>query len=171
MTEGRSYLVYIYVDPESNRIVASAKLNKFLNKTIPEYTLGEEVELVIESDTDLGFKAIVNNRHWGVLYETEFFEQLDKGLKIKGYIKKVRDDHKIDLSLHPLGYEKVDPVAQMILDQLKKDCGFIPVSDKSDAWLVYRVFGISKKTFKQAVGNLYKKWLVTISIEGIRLNN
>ncbi len=171
MTEGRSYLVYIYVDPESNRIVASAKLTKFLNKTIPEYTVGQEVDLVIESETDLGFKAIVNNQHWGVLYENEVFEQLDKGLKIKGYIKKIRDDHKIDLSLHPLGYEKVDPVAQMILDQLKKDGGFIPVSDKSDAELVYRVFGISKKTFKQAVGNLYKKRIITVSIEGIRLNS
>ena len=171
MTEGRSYLVYIYVDEETHRIVASAKLNKFLDKSLPDYTVGQEVDLVIESETDLGYKAIVNNLHWGILYENEVFEQLAKGLKIKGYIKKIRPDNKIDLSLHPLGYEKVDPLTQMILDEMKKMGGFIAVSDKSDAEEVYRVFGISKKSFKQAIGALYKKRLITISPDGIRLNN
>lgn len=170
MTEERSYLVYIYVDEETSRIVASAKLNKFLNKTVPEYVTGQEVDLIIESETDLGYKAIVNNQHWGILYENEVFEQLDKGLKIKGYIKKIRTDNKIDLSLQPLGYEKVDPITQMILDQLKKTGGFIDVSDKSEAEKVYRVFGISKKTFKQALGALYKQRLITITPDGIRLN-
>jgi predicted RNA-binding protein (virulence factor B family) len=169
MTEGRSYLVYIYVDEESKRIVASAKLGKFLDKSVPDYPVGQEVNLVIESETDLGYKAIINNSHWGILYENEVFEQLAKGLKIKGYIKKIRPDNKIDLSLHPLGYEKVDPLTQMILDELKKEGGFIAVSDKSDAEEVYRVFGISKKSFKQAVGALYKRRLITISPEGIRL--
>ncbi len=169
MLEGRSYLVYIYVDEETRRIVASAKLNKFLDKSLPEYEIGQEVDLVIESETDLGYKAIVNNSHWGILYENEVFEQLAKGLKIKGYIKKIRQDNKIDLSLHPLGYEKVDPLAQMILDELKKGGGFIPVSDKSNAEEVYRVFGISKKSFKQAIGALYKKRIISISPDGIRM--
>ncbi len=169
MTEGRSYLVYIYVDEETRRIVASAKLNKFLDKIPPDYTIGQEVDLIIESETDLGYKAIINNHHWGILYENEVFEQLAKGLKIKGYIRKIRSDNKIDLALHPLGYEKVDPLTQMILDELKKEGGFIAVSDKSDAELVYRVFGISKKSFKQAVGALYKRRLITIGPEGIRL--
>jgi len=169
MMEERSYLVYIHVDEESKRIVASAKLNKFLDKTVPEYTIGQEVDLVIESETELGYKAIVNNQHWGILYENEVFEQLAKGLKMKGYIKKIRTDNKIDLSLQPLGYVKVDPMSQMIMDQLKKEGGFIAVSDKSDAELVYQVFGISKKTFKQAVGALYKKRLITIDTDGIRL--
>lgn len=168
MMEGRSYLVYIYVDEESKRIVASAKLNKFLDKTVPEYIVGQEVDLVVESETDLGYKAIVNNQHWGILYENEVFEQLAKGLKCKGYIKKIRTDNKIDLSLHPLGYEKVDPITQMILDELKKSGGFIAVSDKSEAEQVYRVFGISKKSFKQAIGALYKKRLITIETDGIR---
>ena len=171
MIEGRSYLVYIHVDEESKRIVASAKLNKFLDKTVPEYVTGQEVDLVIESETDLGYKAIVNNLHWGILYENEVFEQLAKGIKMKGYIKKVRTDNKIDLSLQPLGYVKVDPITQMILDELKKAGGFIAVSDKSEAEEVYRVFGISKKTFKQAVGSLYKKRLITIGTDGIRLNS
>ena len=169
MTEGRSYLVYIYVDEESKRIVASAKLGKFLDKSVPEYTIGQEVELVIESETDLGYKAIINNSHWGILYENEVFEQLAKGLKIKGFIKKIRPDNKIDLSLHPLGYEKVDPLTLMILDELKKEGGFIAVSDKSEAEEVYRVFGISKKSFKQAIGALYKRRMITISPDGIRL--
>ena len=171
MEEERSYLVYIYVDAESKRIVASAKLNKFLNKTVPEYTVGQQVDLVVESETDLGFKAIINNSHWGILYENEVFEQLDKGLKIKGYIKKIRTDDKIDLSLQPIGYDKVDPISQMILDQLNGVGGFIAVSDKSDAEQVYRVFGISKKSFKQAIGALYKKRLITIGTDGIRLNS
>jgi len=169
MTEGRSYLVFIYVDEESKRIVASAKLGKFLDKSIPDYTVGQEVNLVIESETDLGYKAIINNSHWGILYENEVFEQLAKGLKIKGYIKKIRPDNKIDLSLHPLGYEKVDPLTQMILDELKKEGGFIAVSDKSEAEEVYRVFGISKKSFKQAIGALYKRRIISISPDGIRL--
>ena len=169
MTEGRSYLVYIHVDAESQRIVASAKLSKFLDKTLPEYAIGQEVDLIIESETDLGYKAIVNNLNWGILYENEVFEQLAKGLKIKGYIKKIRTDNKIDLSLHPLGYEKVDPITKMILDQLKKDGGFIAVSDKSEAELVYKIFGVSKKAFKQAVGALYKQRKITIGIDGIRL--
>jgi predicted RNA-binding protein (virulence factor B family) len=170
MTEERSYLVYIYVDEETQRIAASAKINKFLDKTLPEYVVGQEVELIIESETDLGYKAIVNNKHWGILYENEVFEQLAKGLKLKGYIKKIRTDNKIDLSLHPLGYDKVDPITQMILDELKKEGGFVAVSDKSDAELVYRIFGISKKSFKQAVGALYKRRLITIEKDGIRLN-
>jgi hypothetical protein len=171
MIEGRSYLVYIYVDPESRRIVASAKLNKFLDKILPEYVVGQEVDLVVESETDLGYKAIVNNQHWGILYENEVFEQLAKGLKLKGYIKKIRTDNKIDLSLQPIGYEKVDPITQMILDELKKAGGFIAVSDKSEAELVYQVFGVSKKSFKQAIGALYKKRLITIGTDGIRLIN
>jgi len=169
MTEGRSYLVYIYVDEETHRIVASAKLNKFLDKPVPEYAIGQEVDLIIESETDLGYKAIVNNCHWGILYENEVFEQLAKGLKIKGYIKKIRPDKKIDLSLHALGYEKVDPLTQMILDELKKAGGYIAVSDKSDAEEVYRIFGISKKSFKQALGALYKRRLISINPNGIRL--
>ena len=149
--------------------MASAKLGKFLDKSIPDYAIGQEVELIIESETDLGYKAIINNSHWGILYENEVFEQLSKGLKIKGFIKKIRPDNKIDLSLHPLGYEKVDPLTQMILDELKKEGGFIPVSDKSEAEEVYRFFGISKKSYKQAIGALYKRRMITISPDGIRL--
>ena len=169
MTEGRSYLVYIYIDEETGRIAASAKLNKFIGKTIPQYAEGEEVDLIIDSETDLGFNAIVNNLHWGMLYENEVFEQLDKGQRLKGYIKKIRPDNKIDLTLYKLGYEKVDAVAQGILDMLKQHGGSMKVTDKSEAETIYRMFGISKKTFKKAVGALYKKRLILLEPESIRL--
>lgn len=169
MMERRSYIVYVYFDVESQRIVASAKLNKFLNKEIPVYAPGQEVDLLIESETDLGFKAIVNNCHWGILYENEVFEQLDKGMKIKGYVKKIREDKKIDLQLHPFGYQKVDSLAESILEQLRQSGGFLPISDKSSAEEIYREFGISKKTFKQAIGQLYKKRLIIIENMGIAI--
>lgn len=169
MTEGRSYLVYIYIDEETGRIAASAKLSKFIGKTIPQYAEGEEVDLIIESESDLGFNAIINNLHWGMLYENEVFEQLDKGQRLKGYIKKVRPDNKIDLTLYKRGYEKVDAVAQGILDMLKQHGGSMKVTDKSEAETIYRLFGISKKTFKKAIGALYKKRLILLEPESIRL--
>ena len=169
MNEGRSYLVYIYIDEETGRIAASAKLNKFLGKTIPQYKEGEEVDLIIDSENDLGFNAIVNNLHWGMLYENEVFEQLDKGQPLKGYIKKLRPDNKIDLTLYKPGYEKVDAIAQGILDMLKQHGGTIKVTDKSEAETIYRLFGISKKTFKKAIGALYKKRLILLEPEHIRL--
>lgn len=171
MVEGRSYLVYIYVDEESGRIAASAKLNKFLGKSVPQYQPGEEVDLILESESDLGYNAIINNSHSGILYENEVFEQLEKGQKIKGYIKKIREDHKIDLSLYKSGYEKVDPVAQSILDMLKKEEGILKVTDKSDAEIIYELFGVSKKTFKKAIGALYKQRLIILESDHIKLSN
>ncbi len=171
MIEGRSYLVYVYLDEKTNRIAASAKLSKFLNNTVPQYTIGEEVDIILESETELGFNAIINNSHWGLLYENEVFEQLEKGQRLKGYIKKIREDNKIDLSLHKPGYERVEPVEQAILEMLKEKGGKIPVSDKSDAELIYQLFGVSKKTFKKAVGALYKKRLIILEPNQIRIKS
>jgi hypothetical protein len=171
MIEGRSYLVYVYLDEKTNRIAASAKLSKYLNKTVPQYTIGEEVDLILESETELGYNAIINNSHWGLLYESEVFEQLEKGQRLKGYIKKVREDNKIDLSLHKPGYERVEPVEKAILDMLNKKGGAVPVSDKSDAETIYSLFGVSKKTFKKAIGALYKKRLIIIEPDQIRIKS
>jgi uncharacterized protein len=171
MIEGRSYLVYVYLDEKTNRIAASAKLSKFLNKTVPEYKEGDEVDLIIESENDLGFNAIINNLHWGMLYENEVFEQLDKGQRLKGYIKKVRSDNKIDLTLYKPGYEKIDTIAQGILDMLKQQGGSIKVTDKSEAETIYQLFGISKKTFKKAIGALYKKHLIILEPNQIRIKS
>ena len=169
MEEGKSYIVYVYVDPDSKRMVASAKLDKFLDNLPPEYQDGQEVDLLICGSTDMGYKAIIENMHWGMLYKNEVFQDLSKGQKIKGYIKKIREDEKIDLTLQKQGYEKVDDLSQVIIDKLKEKGGFIAITDKSPAELIYQLFGVSKKTYKKAVGALYKARIVAIEDNGIRM--
>lgn len=169
MVMGRSYLVYVYLDPDSKRIVASAKLEKFLDNVIPDYQTGEEVRVIIESDSDLGYNAIINHLHRGILYHDELPAPLHIGQQMKVYIKKMREDHKIDLSLYRPGYEQVDGVSQHILDKLNEAGGFLPFTDKSDAALIYDQFGISKKVYKKAVGTLYRQKRIMLEEKGIRL--
>jgi hypothetical protein len=169
MLEGNSYWVYIYLDLLSNRIAASAKLNKFLDNTPPEYTKGQEVDLIIMEETDLGYKAIVNLEHSGMLYKNQVFQNLDIGLKTKGYINKVRNDEKIDLLLDKPGYEKVDAISEKILNELRENRGFMAVSDKTSPDMIQAMFGISKKSFKKAIGSLYKKKLISFESDGIKL--
>jgi predicted RNA-binding protein (virulence factor B family) len=169
MVEGGTYLVYVYLDDETDRVVASAKVDKFLDNTIPEYEAGDEVDLLIAEKTDLGYKAIVNGTHWGMIYENEIFTPVETGQYLKGYIKKVRDDDKLDISLQKEGYDQVDGISQNILEKLKEAGGFLAVSDKSPAEMIYHLFGISKKNFKKAIGALYRKQLITISKEGIKI--
>ncbi len=170
MEEGYSYVVHIYVDDVSNRIVGSAKVEDFLDLTPHEFTEGQEVDLVLYSHTDIGYKAIINNTHTGVVYNSDVFRKLDRGEKTKGYIKRIREDRKIDLLIDKPGYEKIDDISQKILDKLKEEKGFIPLVDKSPAEAIYDMFGISKKTFKKAIGSLYKARLITIEEAGIKLN-
>ncbi|WP_111444683.1 CvfB family protein [Breznakibacter xylanolyticus] len=169
MREGGKYLVYVYLDDESGRVVASAKIEKFLDNVIPTYEINQEVSLMVIGETDLGYTAIVNNLHTGLLYASEVFEYLEPGQRITGYVKKVREDEKIDLILHKPGYEKIDKISSDILDVIRKNGGFIPVNDKSDAEMIYDTFGISKKSFKKAIGALYKQRLIVIEAEGVRL--
>lgn len=169
MEEGKSYIVYIYFDKDSRRIAASAKINKFLDNVPPAYETGEEVDLLIINETDLGFNAVVNNAHKGILYKNEVFKPLTKGLRLKGYIKNIREDDKIDLSILPLGYGKVDNISQAILDKLAVHHGFLPLTDKTDPEIIYEKLQISKKAFKMAVGNLYKARLIELDQKGIRL--
>ncbi len=169
MVAGKSYLVYVYLDPDSNRIAASAKLEKFLDNVIPEYQAGEEVSLIVESESELGYNAIINNLHRGILYHDELPGPLKKGDRLRAYIKKVREDKKIDLSLYRPGYAQVDSVSMNILDILKKAGGFLPLTDKSDAALIFDQFAISKKIFKKAVGCLYKQRLISLEEKGIRI--
>lgn len=169
MVEGRSYLVCLFLDVLTKRIAASAKVDKFLDNTPPEYNPGDEVQLMIAEETDLGFKAIVNNEHWGMLYKNQIYQPLSPGLKITGYINKVRDDEKIDLLLEKPGYEKVDAISQKILDELKQNRGFMAVSDNTSPEMINALFGISKKNFKKAIGSLYKKRMITFDSDGIRL--
>jgi predicted RNA-binding protein (virulence factor B family) len=169
MVEGRSYLVCLFLDILTKRIAASAKIDKFLDNTPPEYEPGDEVQLLIAEETDLGFKAIVNNEHWGMLYKNQIYQPLSPGQRITGYVNKVRDDEKIDLLLEKPGYEKVDSISQKILDELKQNRGFMAVSDNTSPEMINAMFGISKKNFKKAIGSLYKKRMITFDSDGIRL--
>jgi predicted RNA-binding protein (virulence factor B family) len=163
------YVVGLYIDYETNRLAASAKVDKFIDNTPPEYEVGQEVDILIYNKTDLGYSAIVNNAHWGILYENEVFRHLNRGKQLKGYIKKIRDDEKIDLILQKPGYEKVDDISKSILDKLEKNNGVLWLTDKSAPEDIYGLLGISKKVFKKAIGALYKAKLITLEEKGIRL--
>lgn len=169
MREGRWYLVYVHIDHITGRIVASARIDKYLDNTVPEYTFNQEVDLLVAEETEIGYKVIVNNTHWGLIYHSEVFRRLEKGDRLKGYIKEVREDEKIDISLTPLGYQKVEGIASTILEALKMQGGYIAVHDKSEPDVIYSLFRCSKKAFKQAIGALYKQHLISLEKEGIRL--
>lgn len=169
MREGKWYLVYVHMDHVTKRIVASARVDKFLDNVPPVYEFNQEVDLLVADETEIGYKVIINNLHWGLVYHNEIYRRLERGEHLKGYIKEVREDEKIDVSLTRLGYEKVEGIAGIILDALKVQKGFLPVHDKSPAEEIYSLFGCSKKSFKQAIGALYKKKLISIEPAGIRL--
>ena len=169
MREGKWYLVYVHLDHVTKRIVASARVDKFLDTVPPVYEFNQEVDLLVADETEIGYKVIINNLHWGLVYHNEIYRRLERGEHLKGYIKEVREDEKIDVSLTRLGYEKVEGIAGIILDALKVQNGFLPVHDKSPAEEIYSLFGCSKKSFKQAIGALYKKKLISIEPTGIRL--
>ncbi len=169
MEEGKAYVVFVSLDDESKRISASSKLNKFLDRQPPDYEEGEEVDLIICEQTDLGYKAVVNHAHWGVIYKNEVFQKLQLGQELKGFIKKIREDLKIDLSLQQSGYQKVDDISRAILETIINHGGRIAVTDKSPPEDIYALFGVSKKTFKKAIGTLYKKKLITLDTREIRL--
>jgi predicted RNA-binding protein (virulence factor B family) len=167
MQIGRRYVVYAYVDEESYRIVASAKVDRYLSKEIPAYQPRDEVDILVWQKTELGFKAIVDNKYNGLLYGNQVFRDICTGDKMKAYINQVRPDGKIDLTLH--GREHVNDFSDTLLQYIKEHGGSIPFSDKSDAADIYDTFGVSKKTFKKAVGQLYKKRLVAIGEDRLRL--
>ncbi|NLB35643.1 MAG: GntR family transcriptional regulator [Elusimicrobia bacterium] len=162
--------VYIYLDEKSGRLVASERLGRFLSEEPPSYRINQEVRLFIYDETPEAFRAIINNSHTGLLYKNEVFVPLEKGRRIRGYIKKLREDSKIDLSLQKSGYKgNVLPAASAILEKLKESEGYIPLTDKSPPKEIYRIFGFSKKNFKKAVGNLYRKRLIRLEEDGIYL--
>lgn len=166
---GQEVLVYIYVD-KSDRLSASMRLERNIEKTAANYEEGQKVNLIIAGRTDLGFKAIIEKRHWGVLYGNEVFQPLRQGQQIEGYIKKMRPDGKIDLSLQRSGHKAIrEDVGPKILELLKQKNGFLPVNDKTPPEEIYRLFGVSKKQYKVALGGLYKKRLISVDEDGIRL--
>ncbi len=169
MVEGRHYLVRLFLD-ENNRIAASTLLDDFIQDTAFYLKEGDEVNLMIADQTELGVKAIINHKYWGVLYKNEIFQNLQKGQNISGYIKKIRADNKIDLTLNCEKYgQKVDATSEKLLDMLQAQGGFMAVTDKSPPKLIYDSFGVSKKVFKQSIGSLYKQRKIVIEENGIRI--
>lgn len=169
LEKGRSYLVYVFVDPRTKRIVASAKLEKFLELTPSSLKAGDEVDLIIWIRSDLGYKAIINKQNLGMLYLNETFIDVGTGMHVKGFISKVRPDGKIDLRLEPAGYEKIESLSGRLLKVLQDHDGFLPLHDKSPAEEIYQQLGMSKKNFKKSVGSLYRDQLIVIEKEGLRL--
>ena len=169
MMKGHSYIVHVHLDPETYRIMASAKVEHFLSQDFPPYHTGDQVELLIWQKTDLGLKAIVDGRYGGLLYDTQMFRTLRTGDRVKGYISQVRPDGKLDLSLQCPGQRGVENFSAQLLQHLQMNGGQTPLGDKSPAEEIYALFGVSKKVFKKAVGDLYRQRLIEISDTGIRL--
>ncbi len=168
MEVGRSYLVKVFLD-EQNRIAATTKIDKLLSDESVDFEVGQKVSLIIADTSDLGIKAIINNSHWGMLYQNELYRPVKKGQKLDGYIKQIREDRKIDLSLHQPGYGKVVSLTDSIIAKLKSNNGELMLSDKSPPEAIYATFGVSKKVFKQAIGALYKQQLITMDKSRIKL--
>ncbi len=168
MEVGKSYLVKVFLD-DKNRIAATTKIDRFIEDESVDFEVGQKVSLIIADKTELGFKAIVNHTHWGLLYQNELFQPLKRGQKLDGYIKQIREDGKIDLNLNQPGYGKVVSLTDDILNKLKANNGSLMLSDKSPPEAIYATFGVSKKVFKQAIGALYKKQLISIDKNGITL--
>ncbi|HCE4713679.1 TPA: GntR family transcriptional regulator [Vibrio parahaemolyticus] len=168
-TAGQNILVYVYTDKASGRIVGTTKFNKWLDKTPANYEVNEEVDLIIAERSQLGYKAIVNGKHWGMIFPSDVFGKLFIGKKLKGYIKQVREDGKIDLSLQKVGVAKMDDLSSKIIDLLEKKDGFLPLNDKSSPEAIFDAFRTSKGTYKKTIGGLYKQGKIVIEKDGIRL--
>jgi len=169
MKEGHSYLVYLYIDKLDGRIAASSKIDKFIDEhKAHDFKPQQVVDLIIANSTELGYKAIINHSYWGVLYKNDVFQRLSFGQYKKGFIKNIREDGKIDLSLQG-GQETRDKNTDIILSYLKNKNGFAPVHDKSEPQLISELFAMSKGAFKKAIGSLYKQRIISIESDGIRL--
>ena len=169
MEKGRSYIVFVYLDEKTGRVAASSRLDRFLGQTPPDYIAGEAVDLLVCEQTPLGYKAVVDHMHWGLIYKNEVLEALRPGQSLKGYIKAIRPDLKIDISLRQTGHKGIDRLSNAILESMQAGGGRLAVSDKSSPEEIYALFGVSKKRFKKAIGVLYKRRLVAIGADGIRL--
>ncbi len=169
MEQGKRYLVYMYIDEKTKRLVASSKTNQFLDNKEISVEVGEEVDLIVSHITEVGINVIINEKHKGLLYKNEVYDDLRTGDRIVGYIKNIRPDGKIDVSATKLGFDKVEPSSQYILDELKASRGFLRLNDDSHPEDIKTVLKMSKKTFKKAIGTLYKQKLIDIKEDGIYL--
>lgn len=171
MNEDGTYLVHIVYNENTQRIFGTAKYDKYIDKTKPPYEVGDAVEILIAAQTELGFKAIIDNRYAGMLYANELFDTMQLGQICTAYIKRIRDDFKIDLSLSKIGFTRVEDFADELYERIVERGGFVAINDKSDAESIYEMFGVSKKTFKKAVGTLYRKRMISITENGVQLSD
>ena len=169
MEIGKSYVVHVHVDDDSYRIMASARVERYFSQERPTYNSGDEVDLMIWQKTELGFKVIVDNKFPGLIYKDQIFKAVRTGDRMRGYIQEVRPDGKIDVSLQPAGRRQTEEFSDTLLKYIKDNGGRCALGDKSPAEDIYQEFGVSKKVFKKAVGDLYKKRLITIGDEGLTL--
>ncbi len=155
-------VVYVYLDKHSERITATARLDRHLDQIPANYTVGEAVSLLIVEPSDLGYKVIINHRHWGLIHHNELFRSVRNGQRTQGYIREIRPDGKINLSLQPVGQNAGDQLQELIMQTLDENAGVLRVSDKSSAPEIARLFGVSKGNFKKAIGGLYRQGRIVI---------
>ena len=164
---GQYCVVHVYLDKHTRRITATARLDRYLDVRPAAYQVGQAVDLLVAEATDMGFKAIINNQHWGLIHKNEVFKFLRSGMREKGFIKELRTDGKISLSLQPVGQEAANSLHEKILQQLQANGGTLAVSDKSPPEVISGLFGVSKGNFKKAIGALYKQGQIVIHADRI----
>ncbi len=162
-------VVYVFVDKRSKRITATARLDRYLDTVPATYTVGQEVDLLVVESTDMGFKAIINGKHWGLIHKNELFKFVRSGMQEKGFIKEVRADGKISLSLQAVGQEAASSLGEQILAKLREHNGVLPLNDKSSPEAISALFRVSKGNFKKAIGGLYKQGRIVIHDDRIEL--
>ncbi|MHB0775977.1 CvfB family protein [Halomonas sp. WWR20] len=167
---GDDCVVYVFLDKRTHRVTATMRLNKHLNTTPARYHVGQPVELLVTGPSDLGFNAIVEHRHWGLIHKNEAFRPLRSGMRVSGFIRQVRPDGKIDLSLQPQGEQATSNLSEQILAQLRAHDGVLYISDKSTPQQITKAFGVSKATFKKTLGGLYKQGTIMIHADRIELS-
>lgn len=165
MQAGRSYIVYIYLDPSSQRIVASAKLDKFIDKSLPDYYHRQKVDVLVVQQQEIGYRVIVDGKYWGMVYNNELYQTINIGEHHMGFVKQVRGDGKIDITLAKIEKMRIDDLADEIIDFLQHNDGSMSLNDKSSPDEIMRMFNCSKKDFKKALGLLYKQHKVTLGDE------
>ncbi len=170
MEVGKFYPVYLLQDESTGRLIGSSKINKFLTFENIALKVGQEVDILPYGMTELGMNVIVENKYRGLIFKTNIHKHIEEGNHIKAFVKKIRSDGKLDIMLEPIGYRKsIDQNTEIIINALKKNNGFIAITDKSSPQLIQKVLGLSKKAFKRGVGNLYKQKFIELEAEGIRL--
>lgn len=171
MKAGHNYVVYVYLDSVSNKIVASSKLSKHIGNVIPSFISGIQVSCIVVGKNDVGYKLIVDNLYWGLIYYDSISFKLNIGDEFDGYVIRIREDDKIDISYSPVGYSKVGFLEKNLLHNIESNNGVLEVGDKSDSYDIRNLTGLSKKTFKMVIGSLYKKGILELSDKMIKLKN